>query len=379
MKKNKKIKAISLVLWVNLIIIACTGQGEGYDSNSDNVVNSDRIVSENIISSDVIIADDVSGDAIPVGVYEGRAISYNVEDYISLNIDEIYTWLKPYGFCIRSNQNGDGNWICRYTEDGKEDMRILFGFNKTGQLEHICINDFGYAEEKWNLHGMNCQMTVEEMEDRVKEQGAAIFGHNMVLYGSGIGFEKLGIGKISWGCGSDYIDYLDIDINTDYIDFLQDVTCDIESRKMEFVTEIGTFFSIEYPVFISEGDKVFDVMNERLWQMVEENGEALCQAENRDNILYEIECLETQAISISFYRSGDYHYQSLFTFNYDLVNEDFPEMPDYLLEELKSHRKMWEESGPYDILNWYINPMQVHVLYYNQIPGEVKGVDFWRR
>lgn len=59
-----------------------------------------------------------------------------------------------------------------------------------------------------------------------------------------------------------------------------DVTCDIESRKAEFVTEAGTTFVIEYPVFVSEDGKIFDAMNERLRQMVEENGEALCQAGN---------------------------------------------------------------------------------------------------
>lgn len=210
-------------------------------------------------------------------------------------------------------------------------------------------------------------------------QDGVIFGHNMGLYGSGIGLEKLGIGMISWGCGSDYIDYMDIDIDINYVDFLQDITCKIENREAEFATEDGTTFVIEYPVFVSEREDKFDAMNERLRQLVEENGEALREVNNRDNILYEIECLETQGISISFYRNGDYHSQSLFTFNYDLVEDDLLEMPDYLQEDLESHREMWEERGPYDILNWYINPMQVHVVYYNQIPGEEEGSDFWRR
>lgn len=77
----------------------------------------------------------------------------------------------------------------------------------------------------------------------------------MGLYGSGIGLEKLGIGMISWGCGSDYIDYMDININTDYVDFLQDITCEIESREAEFATEDGTTFVIEYLVFVSEGEE----------------------------------------------------------------------------------------------------------------------------
>ncbi|MDE6743072.1 MAG: hypothetical protein K2J95_04225 [Lachnospiraceae bacterium] len=67
---------------------------------------------------------------------------------------------------------------------------------------------------------------------------------------------------------------------------------------------------IEHLVFVSEEKEIFDAMNERLRQLVEENGEELCQADNRDNILYETECLETQGISISFYRNGNYRYQS---------------------------------------------------------------------
>lgn len=105
--------------------------------------------------------------------------------------------VTPYGFVIRSDQNDSENWLCRYTEDRKEDRTILFIYSQTGQLEHILINDFGKAEEEWTFYGMDCRMTVE---DWVKEQSAVIFGHNMVLFGTGIGFEKLEIGKISWGC-----------------------------------------------------------------------------------------------------------------------------------------------------------------------------------
>lgn len=376
-KKNKTI--LIAVLLLNILLMACaTNQTNDYTSNSYNAVSSDGIVSENAVSSDAVSGDAISSD-VTANVYESRPISYNLEDYIYLNMEETYAWLAPYGFCISRDHDDDENWICRYAEDGEEDRTVLFIYSETGQLEYILINDFGKAEEEWTLYGMNCRMTVEEMNGWIKEQGAAIFGHNMALYGSGIGLEKLGIEMISWGCGSDYIDYMDIDININYVDFLQDITCEIESRETEFVTEDGTTFVIAYPVFVSEGEDAFDTMNERLRYLVEENGEALYRANNPGNILYEIECLETRGISISFYRSGDYHVQSLFTFNYDLVEDDLMEMPDYLQEDLESHREMWEEKGPYDILNWYINPMQVHVVYYNQIPRKEEGSDFWRR
>lgn len=67
---------------------------------------------------------------------------------------------------------------------------------------------------------------------------------------------------------------------------------------------------IEHLVFVSEGKEIFDAMNERLRQLVEQSGEALGQADNRNNIFYETECLETQGISIRFYRSGNYRCQS---------------------------------------------------------------------
>lgn len=383
MKKNKEKNFIFIVLLVNVLLTACAGQYDGYYSGSFNAVSSDGIVSEDMVSSNVITPDEVSGDTIlsadTCGAYEGRQISYHVEDYIDLSMEDTYAWLAPYGFSIDSDYDDGSYRICRYGEDGNKDRTIAFGYSEMGQLERIQINDFGDAEEEWTLYGMNCQMHGVEMENWVKEQGAAIFGHNMVLYGSGIGLEKLGIGMIRWGCGSDYIDFMEIDINTDYVDFLQNVTCQIENRKAEFITEDGTTFSIEYPVFISEGGKIFDTMNEQLWQIVEENGEALCRVGNQDNILYEIECLETQGISLSFYRSGNYHYQSVFTFNYDLVKKETMPMPDYFQEELEIHRQMWGETGSYSILNWYINPMQAHVMYYNQISGEGTGFDFWRK
>lgn len=377
MKRNKKL--IYTLLLLNIMLIACVGQC--YDQNK--ALNLGGITGENMVSSDAVALYGISDNAIyndaAIEIYEGRPISYNVEDYIFLSMEETYAWLAPFGFCIKNDPDNDTNWICRYTEDGEEDRTILFIYSKTGQLEHISINDFGKAEEEWTLYGVNCRMSVEGMEDWVKEQGAAIFGHNMVLYGTGMGFEKLGIGKISWGCGSDYIDFMDIDINTIYVDFLQNVTCNIESRVAEFITEDGTTFVVEYPVFISEGEKIFDVMNEQLQQMAEENGEALYRAGNRYDILYEIECLETQGISLSFYRSGDYHYQSVFTFNYDLIKEEILPMPDYFQEELESHRQILKETGPYSILNWYINPMRAQVLYYNQISEQETGFDFWRK
>ncbi len=340
-------------------------------------INQSDSASQNMVSENASV--DIVSENQTAVTYESRPISYNVEDYIFLSMEETYAWLAPYGFCISRDHDDGENWLCRYTGDGEEDRTVLFIYSETGQLKHIYINDFGEAEEEWNLYEMNCRMTVEEMNGWIREQDGVIFGHNMGLYGSGIGLEKLGIGMISWGCGSDYIDYMDIDIDINYVDLLQDITCEIESREAEFATEDGTTFVIEYPVFVSEEEDIFDAMNGRLRQLVEENGEALREVNNRDNILYEIECLETQGISISFYRSGDYHSQSLFTFNYDLVEEDLMEMLDYLQEDLESHREKWEEKGPYDILSWYINPMQVHVVYYNQIPGEEEGSDFWRR
>lgn len=386
MKKKNKTVIISVIFLLNILLMACTAnQNNDYNSNGYNAVSSDGIVSEDMAFSDVITSDNISEDIISsnitvtVDTYEDRPISYNVEDYIFLSMEETYAWLAPYGFCISRDPDDGANWICGYREDRPELCIIGFKYGETGQLEYIGINDFGDAEEEWTFYGMNCRMTVEEMKNRVREQSAVIFGHNMVLYGSGIGLEKLGIGMIDWGNGSDYINYMDININTNYVDFLQNITCEIESREAEFATEDGTTFVIEYPVFVSEGEDIFNAMNERLLQLVEENGEALREVNNRNNILYEIECLETQGISISFYRSGDYHYQSLFTFNYDLVEDDLMEMPDYLQEDLESHREMWEEKGPYDILNWYINPMQVHVVYYNQISGEEEGADFWRK
>lgn len=379
---TKGYKFIGAVLLLNVLLTACAGQNDSYNSSID-AVSLDGIVSEDMVSSNVIMPDEVSENTIlsldTSGAYEDRQISYHVEDYIDLSMEDTYAWLAPYGFVISSDQNDGKNRLYRYTEDGKEDRTVLFIYSETGELEHISINDFGEAKEEWTLYGMNCRMTVEEMTDWVKDQGAAIFGHNMVLYGTGIGFEKLGIGKISWGCGSDCIDFMDIDINTDYVDFLQNVTCQIENRKAEFVTEDGATFAVVYPVFVSGNEKIFDTMNEQLRQIVEENGEALCRAGNRDNILYEIECLETQGISLSFYQSGDEHYQSVFTFNYDLANEETLPMPDDFQEELESHREMLKETGAYSILNWYINPMQAHMTYTNQTSGEETGFDFWRR
>ena len=54
------------------------------------------------------------------------------------------------------------------------------------------------------------------------------------------------------------------------------------------------------------------------------------------------------------------------------------ELQDDLQKEPESHREMLEETGAYDILNWYINPMQVNTVYYNRIPGEEEGFAFWR-
>lgn len=54
-------------------------------------------------------------------------------------------------------------------------------------------------------------------------------------------------------------------------------------------------------------------------------------------------------------------------------------MPDYFLEELEIQREKLNETGACSILNWYINPMQAHVVYYNQTSGEETGFDFWRK
>lgn len=378
MKRKYVLKRLNVTVCMLLLMVGCSWNQVSEDGTAEGMILEDAVsegmVSEGVVSEDIILSVDASG------AYEGRQISYHVEDYIDLSMEDTYAWLAPYGFSIDSDYDDGSYRICRYGEDGKKDQTIVFGYSEMGQLEHIQINDFGEAEEEWTLYGMNCRMTVEKMTDWVKEQGAAIFGHNMVLYGTGIGFEKLGIGMISWGCGSDYIDFIDIDINTDYVDFLKDITCDIESRKAEFVTEDGTAFAVEYPVFVSGNEKIFDAMNEQLRQMVEENGEALCRAGNQDDdILYEIECLETQGISLSFYQDGNEHYQSVFTFNYDLANDEILPMPDDFQEELESHREMLKETGTYSILNWYINPMQAHIAYVNQISGEYAGFDFWRR
>lgn len=40
--------------------------------------------------------------------------------------------VTPYGFVIRSDQNDSENWLCRYTEDRKEDRTILFIYSQTG-------------------------------------------------------------------------------------------------------------------------------------------------------------------------------------------------------------------------------------------------------
>ena len=393
-------KKILLVMGISIMaaLAGCAGSEVREDLNE--AVDAENLISENIISEDIIDGqpedikaeqpeepaedEDVSAEQ-PINQTEDRPPSYNVEDYIYLSMEETYAWLAPYGFGISEELSDDDEvWLVRYTEDGEEDWwTVAFQYSATGQLEYISIDDFGKAEEIWTLYGTDCRMTVEEMRDWVEKQGAAICGHNMVLYATGIGLEKLGIGRLAWGCGSDYIDYMNIHVNTDYVDILKDVTCDVESREAEFVTEAEdgrsfSTFSIKYPLFISDGENIYDNMNERLQQMIEENGWALSRAGNQDDILYDIECMETQGISISFYRSGDYHFQSLFTFNYDLIQEDIPEMPDDLLEEVEIHRDMWEERGPYGVLNWYINPMYVHVVYYNQLSGEVEGFDYWR-
>lgn len=389
------IKKIAEFIVLILIILMAGCAGSEVRENLNEAVDAENHISENTISENIAEGqqeeqqeepaenEDVSAEQ-PINQTEDRPLSYNVEDYFYLTMEEAYAWLAPYGFGISEELGGDDEiWFVRYKEDGKEDRSVVFQYSETGQLEYISINDFGKAEEIWTLYGTDCRMTLEEMRDWVEKQGAAICGHNMVLYATGIGLEKLGIGRLDWGCGSDYIDYMNIHVNTDYVDILKDVTCDVESREAEFVTEAEdgrsfSTFTIEYPLFISDGENIYDNMNERLQQMIEENGWALSRAGNQDDILYDIECMETQGISISFYRNGDYHFQSLFTFNYDLIQEDIPEMPDDLLEEVEVHRNMWEERGPYGVLNWYINPMYVHVVYYNQLSGEVEGFDYWR-
>lgn len=379
MKKSNKTIFISFLLALNVLLMACAAQNDDYISDDYHDGNLEETASEGVSSDDMtldVVSGDILSSDVNVGTYEGRPISYNVEDYIFLSMEEAYEWLSPYGFSLAESDSG--NWLCRYAETRPEHWTIGFQYSDSGQLEYIDVFDFCNAEEEWSLYGANCRMTLEEMKDWVREQGAAIIGHNMVLYGSGIGLEKLGIGRISWSCGSDYVDWMAIDINTQYVDFLQDAACEIEDCETEFTTEDKTTFVIEYPVFASEGENIFDAMNERLQQLVEESGEALCQEDNKDDILYEIECLETQGISISFYRSGDYHFQSLFTFNYDLVEEDLMAMPDDLQKQVEDHREMLEEEGAYDILSWYINPMQIHVMYYNQTSEDKNGFDYWR-
>lgn len=100
------------------LFMALLAAGCGNPDEKPEISQSDS-ASQNMVSENVSV--DIVSENQTAVTYESRPISYNVEDYIFLSMEETYAWLAPYGFCISRDHDDDEDWLCRYTGDGEED------------------------------------------------------------------------------------------------------------------------------------------------------------------------------------------------------------------------------------------------------------------
>ena len=289
---------------------------------------------------------DITGDDLNSGTQSSyqadslvEEIDKKIENYLELSRKEIEEKTSKYGFISDSNEISN-------------DSTVTFVFDNNDRLSNIFILDVNNVDG-WSFLGIDCECSREEAEEIFNAIGTTTSTHNMQATASGIGLEAMGISRVNYG-NSDKIGYLDIYVDSKHSEKYKNIKFEIEKNNKA---------NIEYPRFLSSYDK-FEELNAFIEDRIDKE---VANYSGEETIIYRIECLESDNISISFYKSSREHYESVFAINYNLNEEKEIRYPLIELDETQDK-----------IASWFVNPIQYTLIIYDDAEHCNSSKTIWR-
>ena len=338
---NKKNVMFFLIIIFSFILFACNKSDSVLMDNETDINVVEKIQISQATDDVNVTGVNINSDTQSSDQVENLDGEFDkkIENYLELSRKEIEEKTSENGFISDSNKISN-------------ESTLTFVFDNNDRLSNIYILDINNVDG-WSFLGVDCSCGSGEAEEIFNSIGATTSTHNMQATTSGIGLEAMGISRVNYG-NSEKIGYLDIYVDRKYFEKYKNIKFEIKKNKKS---------NIEYPHFLSSNG-AFEKLNTFIKDRIDEESSKYL---GEETITYKIECLESDNVSISFYKSSQEHYESVFAINYNLNDEKEIKYP------------LIESDVPQDkIASWFINPIQYVLIFYDDSEHCNTSKTIWR-